>query len=244
MVMSKPYRTLICDSIDKIGSLTSLSQLSGTFTYAMAELGFSSMGINGLPRPREGADPVILAESTPSGFRDFYIEENFYVIDHICAHARIVSAPFRYDEAPYSPSHSELHKRFLDALQSYQMGRGLIVPFGYPFGMPACVWLAGKNPELHNDAIVATQSISLFAASKAHALFAPPNAAAIKPLATREREVLQWICEGKTAAEISDILGITKRTVDAHAQSATRKLNAANRTQAVAVALSQRIISL
>jgi LuxR family quorum sensing-dependent transcriptional regulator len=244
MAISKLYRTLICNSIDEIGSLRSVSQLCGTFAHAMAELGFSSMGINGLPAPRRNADPLILAENVPSGFRDFYVEERFYAIDHICAYARTATAPFRYDEAPHGPRHVELHKRFLDALQSYQMGRGVIVPFGYPMSMPACVWLAGKSPELHEDAIVAVQSISLFAASKAQTLFATGREAQSNPLTSRECEILQWISEGKTALEISNILGITKRTVDAHAQNATRKLNAASRTHAVAIALCERLISL
>jgi LuxR family quorum sensing-dependent transcriptional regulator len=39
------------------------------------------------------------------------------------------------------------------------------------------------------------------------------------------------------------ILGIAKRTVDAHAQSAFRKLGAANRTHAVAIAVRERLIN-
>jgi DNA-binding CsgD family transcriptional regulator len=56
-------------------------------------------------------------------------------------------------------------------------------------------------------------------------------------LTAREREVLTWIALGKSAWEIGEILSIAKRTVDEHAQTATRKLGAANRTQAVAIAV-------
>jgi DNA-binding CsgD family transcriptional regulator len=61
-------------------------------------------------------------------------------------------------------------------------------------------------------------------------------------LTTREREVLTWISHGKSAWEIGEILGIAKRTVDEHAQTAARKLGAANRTQAVAIAVRDRLI--
>jgi LuxR family transcriptional regulator, quorum-sensing system regulator BjaR1 len=61
-------------------------------------------------------------------------------------------------------------------------------------------------------------------------------------LTAREREVLWWAAEGKSAWEIGEILHITKRTVDEHTQNAARKLGAANRTQAVAIALQERII--
>jgi DNA-binding CsgD family transcriptional regulator len=62
------------------------------------------------------------------------------------------------------------------------------------------------------------------------------------PLTRREREVLWWAAQGKSASQIGKILHITKRTVDQHTHNAVRKLSAANRTQAVATALRERLI--
>jgi LuxR family transcriptional regulator, quorum-sensing system regulator BjaR1 len=56
--------------------------------------------------------------------------------------------------------------------------------------------------------------------------------------------VLVWTAHGKSAWEIGEILGIAKRTVDEHAQTAFRKLGAANRTQAVALAVRKRLINI
>jgi LuxR family transcriptional regulator, quorum-sensing system regulator BjaR1 len=64
------------------------------------------------------------------------------------------------------------------------------------------------------------------------------------PLTPREREVLSWAAQGKSAWETGEILGIAKRTVDEHVQTASRKLNAVNRTQAVVAALRERFISV
>ena len=61
-------------------------------------------------------------------------------------------------------------------------------------------------------------------------------------LTPREREVLGWVAQGKTTREISEVLGIASRTVDEHVKAAGRKLDAANRTHAVAIALRERII--
>ena len=61
-------------------------------------------------------------------------------------------------------------------------------------------------------------------------------------LTGRELEVLTWVARGKSAWEIGEILQITKRTVDEHVHNIVRKLGAVNRTQAVAIALSKRII--
>jgi LuxR family quorum sensing-dependent transcriptional regulator len=63
-------------------------------------------------------------------------------------------------------------------------------------------------------------------------------------LTSREAEVLSWVAQGKSAWEIGEILRITKRTVDEHVQTAMRKIGAANRTHAVALAIRDRLIDV
>ena len=57
-----------------------------------------------------------------------------------------------------------------------------------------------------------------------------------------EVETLTWVARGKTSAEIAQILGLTKRTVDFHIDNARTKLGAATRTQAVIKAATGRLI--
>src|SRR5713101_1855751 len=57
----------------------------------------------------------------------------------------------------------------------------------------------------------------------------------------REIETLTWVARGKTSAEIAQILGLTKRTVDFHLDNARTKLGAATRTQAVVKAATGRL---
>jgi DNA-binding NarL/FixJ family response regulator len=58
----------------------------------------------------------------------------------------------------------------------------------------------------------------------------------------REVEVLTWVARGKTSAEIAQIVGLTKRTIDFHIDNARTKLGAATRTEAVIKANSGRLI--
>jgi DNA-binding response OmpR family regulator len=58
----------------------------------------------------------------------------------------------------------------------------------------------------------------------------------------REIEVLTWVARGKTSAEIAQILGLTKRTVDFHTDNARGKLGAATRTEAAIKAASGKLI--
>lgn len=52
------------------------------------------------------------------------------------------------------------------------------------------------------------------------------------PLSTREIEALKWAAEGKTAWEVSMIMGLAESTVNFHMRNAAAKLNAPNRTAA------------
>jgi LuxR family transcriptional regulator, quorum-sensing system regulator SolR len=48
----------------------------------------------------------------------------------------------------------------------------------------------------------------------------------------REKEVLRWTAEGKTAYEIGQILQVSERTVNFHINNVVTKLGASNKTQA------------
>ena len=61
-------------------------------------------------------------------------------------------------------------------------------------------------------------------------------------LSSREIDTLTWSARGKTSDEIAQILGLTKRTVDFHLDSARAKLGVATRTQAVVKAVTGRLI--
>lgn len=53
------------------------------------------------------------------------------------------------------------------------------------------------------------------------------------PLSPRETEILKWTAEGKTAAEIANILNLTTRTVGFHMSTIMRKLGVSNKASAV-----------
>ena len=63
-------------------------------------------------------------------------------------------------------------------------------------------------------------------------------------LSLREIEILNWLKLGKTNGDISIILKVSERTVKFHVRNITKKLNATNRVQAVAVAIGQGLIGI
>ena len=236
--MAGLHRNTVFDAVEDISRQTAVEQVATVFARSMGRFGFTFLGINGLPPPGEGADLVVVTESAPEGFRDCYIAERFYLVDHLCTYARTVSEPFRFSDAPYDRTQTPAHERFLQALETYGMRHGIVVPIGRPTNMPACVWVSGKEPDLDSDTVLATQVIGLFAASKARALAAPPESAPrVSTLSARERDVLQWISAGKTSWEIGSIAGLSERAVNKIVAEAMIKMEAVTRTQAVVNAL-------
>ncbi|SDT97948.1 LuxR C-terminal-related transcriptional regulator [Stappia sp. ES.058] len=63
-------------------------------------------------------------------------------------------------------------------------------------------------------------------------------------LSARERRVLELTALGKTASDIAALLEISQRTVHAHLQNASAKLNASNKTHTVVEALRYGQIKL
>lgn len=63
-------------------------------------------------------------------------------------------------------------------------------------------------------------------------------------LSPREREILQLIAEGHTSKQISEMLVISIKTVQAHRNSLMQKLNLHNRGELVKYAIQKKIIEI
>lgn len=61
-------------------------------------------------------------------------------------------------------------------------------------------------------------------------------------MTNREREILRWTADGKCASEISKILFISENTVIYHVKKLLAKTGCANKLQAVAQAIGQRLL--
>ncbi|MDD8021926.1 MAG: LuxR family transcriptional regulator [Paracoccaceae bacterium] len=71
-----------------------------------------------------------------------------------------------------------------------------------------------------------------------------PFATARRPLTARQREVLEWVGDGKTTADIALIMGLTVATVEKHLRLAREALDVDTTAQAVLKASLQKQIFL
>ncbi|WP_262423604.1 response regulator transcription factor [Brevundimonas denitrificans] len=61
-------------------------------------------------------------------------------------------------------------------------------------------------------------------------------------MSPREQECLQWVCRGKSSADIGTILSLSPRTVDSYLEKVCSKLKVRTRIEAVASAVRQGLI--
>ena len=61
-------------------------------------------------------------------------------------------------------------------------------------------------------------------------------------LSPREQECLQWVCRGKSSADIGTILSLSPRTVDSYLEKVCAKLRVRTRIEAVATAVRDGVI--
>lgn len=84
--------------------------------------------------------------------------------------------------------------------------------------------------------LVAAGSDRMLVLEERHASLSPRRLESLG-LTRREAEVLAWVAEGKTNAEIAVILGASGRTIAKHLEHVYRKLGVETRTAAAAVSL-------
>ncbi|HEX2962262.1 MAG TPA: response regulator transcription factor [Ignavibacteriales bacterium] len=61
-------------------------------------------------------------------------------------------------------------------------------------------------------------------------------------LSPRELEVLRYVCEGLSSAEIGSILGISRKTVETHRSSLMKKLKVSSSSQMIKYAILNKVI--
>ncbi len=95
---------------------------------------------------------------------------------------------------------------------------------------------SGARVEVSPEDLGTLQLVATYAFAQLSVLLRSEAAPEIR-LSPREREVLQWVAEGKTSWEIGEILAISSKGVEHHLRTTRTKLGTLNSAHSVAVAL-------
>ena len=175
---------------------------------------------------------TVMYSTYPTNWQARYMAENFLAIDPTVRHGAVSLRPLVWGEPVFREAPTFWEEAYSHGIQ-YGWSQASIDVNGIR-GMLTLARAAESlsQAELRTNGCqmawltqVAHQSMSRLVEKRIL-----PDAAV--KLSSREKEVLQWTAEGKTAGEVSKIMNITERTVNFHIANAMEKLSCANKTAA------------
>jgi LuxR family quorum sensing-dependent transcriptional regulator len=238
------YATEAFEFIEGLENLVTPQDVINAVERSFGIFGFENFIITGLPNPNESFEQVVLLKKWPVGWFNIYAKEDYVRVDPIIRLCRTTVQPFEWSEAPYDRASEPQAAEVMDRATDFRMKEGFCLPIHGIQGYEACFSMSGVHLDLSPQMKPALHLMAMYAFERARQLLKPSPYNGSGLLTPREREALTWAAAGKSAAHTGEILGITERTVTAHIASACQKLEAANKTQAVARALQFKLIGL
>lgn len=222
--------------ISKILKATTVSEVFAALLESVERYGFHSCLITNLPRPdnRPWHDEI-LVNGWPQAWYERYIAAGHYRFDPCVARCRKHGHSFAWSEIAYGDLDDDA-RRVMNEAAEFDLLEGMCVPFHDPGLPPAVVTVAGRSVDL----VVGGHVVPMLCRHALDTLLRMMSTERCPPtpvLSEREREVLQWTADGKTAWEISRILGLSEHTVSTHLRNSRQKLDGANITNSVVKAL-------
>ena len=200
---------------------------------AALQLGFDHVAY-GLQAPYPVTQPKItLLNSYPTAWQQRYAQAGYVLTDPTVAHGRQSQAPILWNDHAFASNRA----LWADA-QDHGIKNGWAQSSLERSGAGSLLTLCRRDEPLTASELQAKEAPMRWLVQVAHvslsrAILAQENPASTA-LTAREREVLQWSADGKSAQDIADILNVSKSAVDFHLKNSIQKLNAPNKTAAVA----------
>ncbi|RWA75251.1 MAG: LuxR family transcriptional regulator [Mesorhizobium sp.] len=222
----------------QLANAATVEALVDLYRAAIRQFGFSHFIVTGLPGQGQRFENLVLERFWPEDWMSHYVSRDYIRRDPVAIASLVHRAPFTWKEASKRASDlGSAGDRIMREAADAGLKDGVCVPVPVRNALAGCISLAGEAPITLKDALASVNVLSLTFASRLQ-LLADHSRPKGLTLSDREREVLTWVAEGKTAWEISQILGISDSTVNKHIAGAMRKTGSVTRTQAVAKALT------
>jgi LuxR family transcriptional activator of conjugal transfer of Ti plasmids len=187
---------------------------------------------------RRGEMPRLIS-TYPSEWTMHYLRNHYEHFDPVIIQARASAEPFEWGLGAYLKNMSTAQRDLFDEASSFGIRYGFTVPIHDGRGPVAAFTFAADTrrsafERCAKDHKHTVQLITLyFHAHVRRKLNSKQNVDGVS-LSAREIECLEWAAQGKSAWEIGNILGISRRTAAFHLDNAKAKLGVRSICQAVA----------
>lgn len=231
------------DVLASVNEATEVEELLQKLQSGAVSLGFEYCAY-GLQTLLPVTRPRIYTQSTyPTAWCEHYQRAGYLAIDPSVQHCQRSQAPVLWSEGVFSAV-----PRLWDDAQQVGLRVGWAQSCLDACGGGGMFTLARSADALGESELRSHEVKMRWLTSLAHQGFARLMSPSwqpqlCSPLSSREREVLRWAADGKTLAQVADILTLSMETVKFHTRNAGVKLGAANRTAAVARAALLGLLS-
>lgn len=192
------------------------------------------------PATQQDEAQYFRVDNVPKGFEDLAVSEEDAKRDPVFRKLQKASTPFVYDQQTYVDARAaDLWERQAEFGFRSGVQVALHLPSNRHFflGMDADRALP-KRPDMLSRVMADLQLLAVHAQEAACRIFTPEIDAALPKLTVREAEILRWTIEGKSAAVVGHLIGLSVDGVNHHFRSIFRKLEVSNKQQAAIKATS------
>jgi LuxR family transcriptional regulator, activator of conjugal transfer of Ti plasmids len=210
------------------------------FTAAMARaaaaLDLSCFAYLCLPHRRN--DEARLISTYPLPWTAHYLKNHYERLDPVIRQALHVTEPFEWGSSIESKELSDAQRQLFEEAARFGIRYGFTIPIHDGRGPVAAVTFASdeRSPtfrrcvETHRRVL---QLMALYFHASARRKLRSNRVVDGVALSPREYQCLEWSAAGKSASDIGDILGITRRTAAFHLDNARAKLGVSSLHQAI-----------
>jgi LuxR family transcriptional regulator, quorum-sensing system regulator BjaR1 len=238
-------RQVTFETIGALEKAKGTDEVLALLRNAGGEFGYENFCIAGIPDRHEHLAPYLMLSGWPKEWLDRYDARDYVHVDPVISALKETTCPVVWNETHYDKGRDSRPALMMNEAREIGLGEGVSIPIYSPSGFQAAVSFGARKLEIDSEIKGALHLVAIYAHARLRELLiGAGNLAAVKALALSPREVecLKWSAEGKTAWEISCILGLAQKTVEHYLASAAQKLNASNRNQAIAQAFRAKII--
>ncbi len=230
-----------------LGQIQSISELGEALRMTAEEFDIEKLVVTSVPATssRKLSDHVMWSSLSPQLIYDYDQQEMLSYSTHFEALRQSIQPRIwrtdMVDEYVITQSAQNI-ERTREFLFDNHISMGFSFPVSCRNATKGAVMFMGDRGEIDELSLAYLHTISSYAYDLICELTkeeSRPN----RSLTKRESEILTWVANGKTSAEISLILNVSDHTVNAHLHSAMKKMDCVNRPQLVAKALRLGTIS-
>lgn len=228
------------DTAAEIAEVNTFADLDAAMRPCLNSLGFT----NFVAVDVKGRDVRLISGEPHKVWYPRLIESGYHFQDAPFVAAREGASAVFYSDVMKIRDLTPLQRRIAEERREFGLAEGFAKTWMNADGTSLAVAMIGneidaRDPDVRAAAHILAVYYGMAARRIEQRLETPAKRVS---LTDRQRDCLSWVRQGKSATDIGAILGISAYTVHEHVAQACARLGVRTRVQAVAVAMSLRLI--